>query len=73
MPALCQFEIDLPCVAEHSTILKLLNRIADSKSTKNKDLNAIFVFPLYVVCHDENQKSIGKVSLLSGFIIVFSL
>ena len=50
MPLLCKFEIDLLKEAEHSTILKLLNRIADRKNTKNKDLEAIFVSPYLYKC-----------------------
>ena len=52
---LCEIKIDLPDMAEHSTILKLLNWITNSKNTKSKDFEAIFVFPYtYVFFNDES-------------------
>ena len=66
---LCDFKIDLPDMAEHSTILKLLNWITNSKNTKNKVFEAIFVF----ICIFQWRKLKLKWQRVPGFTIVFSL
>ena len=56
-------------MAEHSTILKLLNWITNSKNTKNKVFEAIFVF----ICIFLWRKLKLKWQRVPGFMIVFSL